>query len=113
MLYTYKATIVKIYDGDTVTANVDVGFGINKTIKLRLFGINAPELRGDNKALGRQSRDFLRELILNKEVIIKTKKDKKGKYGRYLGVILIEKDGSQLNINDYLVLNNHAIYKTY
>ena len=114
MLYSYRATILSVYDGDSITARVDLGFGINYKIKIRLAGINAPELRGPNKALGRKSRDFLRELILHKEVLINTKKDKKGKYGRYIGVIIVEKeDGNYINVNDYLVLNNHAVSKTY
>jgi micrococcal nuclease len=95
-MYVYKAKIVKVYDGDTVTAVVDLGFGITNKIKIRLYGIDTPEIRGDERPDGLVSRDRLRELILDKEVIIKTIKDRTGKYGRYLAEIY-QWDGTQQN----------------
>ena len=108
-MYEYKATIIKIYDADTVTALVQVGFNVSVTEKLRLSGINAPELRGDERPDGLISRDRLRERLLNKEVIIKTFKDKKGKYGRYIAEIFLEEE----NINEWLVTEGLAIKKEY
>lgn len=119
-LYTYKADITAVYDGDTVTANVDLGFHTwVHGEKLRLFGINAPEMRGKEKVQGKVSRDWLRDKVLNKSILIetiKTKKgnDKKGKYGRYLARLYIEnKDGECLSINDELVSMGLAVYKEY
>ncbi len=66
--------------------------------------IKAPELRGKERARGLLSRDFLRGLILDKEIIIGTFKDKKGKYGRYLGELWLKTEGDEfININDLLV----------
>lgn len=104
-MYTYKANIVSVYDGDTVTALVDLGFKISFQMKLRLLGINTPEMRGPEKIEGKKVRDLVRELILNKEVTIVTKRDKKGKYGRYLATIFID----DLNVNQWLLDNNHAV----
>jgi len=98
-LYFYKAKIVAVYDGDTVTAEVDFGCNLMMTMRLRLYGINAPEMRGPEKEKGKVSRDWLRKEILKKDVIIETYKDKKGKYGRWLAVIW--KD--DVNINYKLV----------
>ena len=53
--------------------------------KIRLARINAPEIRGANRKAGLASRDYLRDLILDRAVLLKTIKDKRGKYGRYLG----------------------------
>lgn len=103
--YTYKAKIVKAYDGDTVTAEVNLGFSIKYTIKLRLLGINTPELRGSEREEGLKSRDYLRELILDKDVIVETKRDKKGKYGRYLAIIWLD----DVNINEKLLNEGYAI----
>ncbi|MEK6616711.1 MAG: thermonuclease family protein [Bacteroidota bacterium] len=111
--YTYKALIMEVYDGDTLTAKVDLGFKINFTEKIRLLGINAPELKGSEKNKGLKSRDALRNLILNKEVIIQTEKDKKEKYGRYLGTIYIEKNGKWICVNDWLVEQKLAAKKKY
>ena len=113
-LYYYRAKIVSVYDGDTCRADIDLGLGIwVRNEKLRLLRINAPELRGDEKAAGKASRDFLREQILGKEVFIQSHKDKRGKYGRYLAEIWLEEAGIWININDRLVEAGHAIYKTY
>lgn len=110
-MYEYKAHITNVYDADTVTADIDLGFGIwMKGQKLRLFGINAPEMRGKEKKQGTVSRDFLREQILDKEVIIETiKGEEKGKYGRWLGIIYI----NQQNINDLLVEDGYAKQQDY
>jgi micrococcal nuclease len=100
-MYIYKAKIISVYDGDTVTALVDLGFRINFEMKIRLTGINAPELRGIEKPQGLISRDRLRELILNKEVILHTQKDKQEKFGRWLGEIYIP--NSQISVNEQLL----------
>lgn len=113
-LYHYKALITSVYDGDTVTATLDLGLFIKKEkVKIRLSGINAPELRGETLEQGRKSRDFLRSLILNKEVIIQTIKDGKGKYGRYIAKVWLELDENFICINDHIVENDLAIYKKY
>lgn len=98
-MYTYRAHITEAYDGDTVTALVDLGFHIQFAMKLRLHGINAPELRGDERLLGLVARDKLRELILHRDVTIQTFKDKQGKYGRYLALIFC--DG--VNVNQAMI----------
>jgi len=113
-LYHYKALITSVYDGDTVTATVDLGLFIKKEkVKIRLYGINAPELRGETLKQGRESRDFLRSLVLNQKVVIQTIKDGKGKYGRYLANIWLDISGDMVCINDYIVENDLAVYKQY
>ena len=108
--FTYKAIIRSVYDGDTVTADIDLGFHTwIHGEKLRLARINAPEVRGDERPAGILARDWLRKQILGKTVIIRTIKDKKGKYGRYIAEILL--DG--ININDALVSNGYAQYRDY
>jgi micrococcal nuclease len=114
-LYHYRAEIVSVYDGDTCTADLDLGLGVwVRGEKLRLLRINAPEMRGDEKEAGTVSRDFLRERILGKEVFVQTVKDSRGKYGRYLAEIWLEQTpGTWINVNDVLVDAGHAIYKDY
>ena len=80
-----------------------------KKQKIRLYGLNAPEVRGESKELGIITRDKLRERILNKDIYLKTMKDKKGKYGRYIGSVFIDNE----NINDWLVENNLAVKAEY
>ena len=114
-LYHYRAVVRKVYDGDTITVDIDLGLGswIHGE-NLRLYRINAPEVRGTERQAGLRSRDFLRSQIMGKEVIIQTVKDKKGKYGRYLADIwLKDYSGNWVNINDLLVQQGYAVYKEY
>lgn len=99
-LYTYKAYITDVYDGDSFTADIDLGLNVwLRGIKLRLANIDTPELRGDEKGLGLKARDYVKEKILHKEVCIKTEKDRTGKYGRYIAEVIVE----DLNLNQHLV----------
>ncbi len=114
-LYFYRAEVVSVYDGDTCHVNIDLGFNTKlMNEKIRLSGINAPELRGAEREKGLESRDFLRKKILNKKIFLETEKDRKGKYGRYLGTIWLQNEkGEYENINSLLVEKGFAVYKRY
>lgn len=87
-LYHYRAFVTDVYDGDTITVDIDLGLGVwVKGEKIRLYGINTPEVRGYEKIKGIESRDFVRNKILNQDIILKTIKDESGKFGRLLGVV--------------------------
>lgn len=81
-MYTYKAKVIKVIDGDTIDLTVDVGFSITIKERFRLYGINTPE-----DSLGIPAKEYLALLLreLNNEIIITTVK--KEKYGRYLVII--------------------------
>ena len=107
--YTYQAKIISVYDGDTCTAVIDLGFRISFEIKLRLAGINTPELRGEERDKGLEARDFLGNLILNQKVVIKTYKDSQEKYGRYLAdIYFIDSSGNQTHVNQNMVDEGYA-----
>jgi micrococcal nuclease len=113
-LYQYKAVVVYVYDGDTIRVDIDLGLKTwVRTEAIRLSRINAPELRGPERPQGLLARDFLKELILDKEIILETIKDTKGKYGRYIGEIWIEKDSEWKNASDMMVSSGHAVYAQY
>lgn len=113
-LYFYKGNVTAVYDGDTVTVTIDLGMKIKREgIKIRLYGIDAPELRGNTLIEARESRDFLRSKVLGKEVLIQTIKDKRGKYGRYLGKIWIYEEDSWVDINENMITEGYALGKTY
>lgn len=98
-LYTYKAAVNSIYDGDTIRVDIDLGFGvIFKDQPLRLLGIDTPELRGEEKAQGLISRSFVEERIPVGSVIkIATQKDRKEKFGRYLATVYYGEESKNLN----------------
>lgn len=79
-LYTFKAKVLKVIDADTLLAGVDLGFQIIKEHKLRLRGIDTPEI---GTSEGKKADVFVKERMGRCEfVVIKTYKD--DKYGRYL-----------------------------
>ncbi len=108
--YIYHAVVTEVYDGDTITVDIDLGLNIwVRDEKLRLHRINAPEVRGEERERGLVSRDWLREKILDQLIVIETIQDKKGKYGRYLAEVWLE----DRNLNDELVSAGLAEYKEY
>lgn len=92
-LYWYKAKVVSVYDGDTITVNIDLGLNITRRETVRLYGINTPELRGSEKEEGIKSRNWLQmelEPYYHTDgLFVHTIKDKSGKYGRLLAELWI------------------------
>ncbi len=113
--FVYKARLSDhlnpIYDADTIRITVDLGFGATLDLgPCRLYGINAWEVRGKERSIGLQARDYVRRRLSPfSEFIVQTYKDDKGKYGRYLVSIWI--DG--ICLNDELVELGHAKYQVY
>jgi micrococcal nuclease len=106
MDYTYDATVNSVYDGDTINLDIDLGFGVwLRNQNIRLYGINAPELKGLTKESAIKSRDRLSSLVSGKKVIIETIKDKKEKYGRWLGKIFVD----NICVNDVLISEGLAV----
>lgn len=107
-MYTYKATVKSIYDGDTIRVDIDLGFDIIfKNQSIRLLGIDTPELRGEERAAGLLSRSFVEERIPVGSVInIETQKDRKEKFGRYLATVYYGEESK--NLNEELLQNGMA-----
>ena len=107
----YNAVVNSVYDGDTITAVFSLGFGITIEEKCRLIGIDTSEIRTKDpieKQKGLATRDFVRERILGKEVVIKT--SGKGKFGRILSEILyINEEGEEVNLNHELIEEGLAL----
>lgn len=104
--YIYNAVVESIYDADTIRVNIDTGFNtwiMNETI--RLMGVDAPEIRGEERPEGLISKAWLMEKIPpGTKVVLQTYKDRKGKYGRYLAWIWV--DG--VNINEQMITEGIA-----
>ena len=117
-MYVYNAECVRVVDGDTVDALVDLGFSIFRKVRVRLNGMNAPESRTrdlDEKKLGLAAKARLKEILEMNENKFVLKVDGIGKYGRALGVLLVEKVGTnadisptQTNVNQLLIKEGHA-----
>jgi micrococcal nuclease len=101
--YIYRVKqVLKVVDGDTIDADIDLGFDISFTKRVRLAGIDTPESRTTDKrekALGLESKDWLKNrLEFAKDIVIKTQlPDSTEKYGRILGWLYINNEPSSLN----------------
>lgn len=84
-MYKYKAVVTRVVDGDTYDVDVDLGFCLTASIRVRLNGIDTPETwRPRNeaeRAHGVEASDFVEALIDRSEVVVHTYK--LGLYGRY------------------------------
>lgn len=113
MLYEYKAIVKRIYDGDTIYVDIDLGFGVwLKYQTIRLYEINCPEIRGVNKVAGFAARDILIKWVpIESEILLRTHKDAKEKYGRWLGEIyVLDVVTNQLTyINEELIKGGYAV----
>ena len=118
--FVYLCECTGVYDGDTITASIDLG--LNVTLhkqKLRLYGIDTPELRGEDRIAGLKARDHLRALILSREgLLVQTLKDKTGKYGRWLAIIWRRSDPDDpdsplVNVNLEMIRSGHAKERYY
>lgn len=99
----YIANVESVYDGDTITCDIFLGLDVVKNDeKVRLEGIDAPEVRGIERPEGLISRDALRELIDGKQITVKN--HGRGKYGRLIGTLYLD----TLNINNWMVRNGYA-----
>lgn len=123
LTYSYKATVVRCIDGDSVILDIDCGFDVQlKAQSVRLYGIDTAETRGGTpelKVLGNLAKDYVAQMIpVGSEVLLKTHLDKKGKFGRILAEIYMpetvgvegyqEKSLNQILLDELLAVPYHG-----
>ena len=118
-MYEYKATVIKVVDGDTVDVDIDLGFGIILSDeRVRIMGIDTPESRTrdkEEKKFGLAAKARVKQL-LGKTCVLKTQinkngEDMKGKFGRILGDFNVY-DGATDRwrmLTEILVSEGHAV----
>jgi micrococcal nuclease len=110
--YIYRIkSITKVVDGDTIDADIDLGFDISLTKRIRLAGIDSPESRTrdlEEKKLGLETKEWLKNrLQFAKDIIIKTElPDSTEKYGRILGHLFI--NGEETSLNNQMITEGYA-----
>ncbi len=113
-MYEYRIKIVKVIDGDTVDVDIDLGFGVwLKKERVRLYGIDTPESRTrdkEEKKFGLLAKEYLKASLKKGTPILRTRKDKTGKFGRILGELLyIDNEDSYVNINEKMIEEAQAV----
>jgi len=108
-LWWYRAQWITNYDGDTIDLLVDQGAANYHRWRIRVYGVDTPELRGKERSEGLVAKAVTANFLTSGEdkrtlndwldswpLYVRTIKDRKGKYGRYLAVVYIS-EGKCLN----------------
>jgi len=110
--YIYRIkSVLRVVDGDTIDADIDLGFDISLTKRIRLAGIDSPESRTrdlEEKKLGLETKEWLKNrLQFAKDIIIKTElPDSTEKYGRIIGHLFI--NGEETSLNNQMITEGYA-----
>ena len=111
--YIYRIKSVgRVVDGDTIDADIDLGFDISLTKRIRLAGIDTPESRTRDlaeKALGFDAKNWLKHRLEDAEdIIIRTQlPDSTEKYGRIIGQLYI--NGEDASLNNQMITEGYAL----
>jgi micrococcal nuclease len=94
-MYTYRATVLRVIDGDTFDFDVDLGFRVRMGLRVRLAGVDAPEIRGADRDRGHIARQFVEHLMgPGSTVTIRTEKDRRS-FDRWIAHVTLA-DGTDL-----------------
>ena len=111
MDYIYKIKVTRVVDGDTIDAEIDLGFNLKLNKRIRLYGINTPETRTrdeEEKKRGFAAKERLQQIVDEQQNVLFLKSMDQGKFGRCIGV-LFEQDFDDQSINEVLVEEGHAV----
>ena len=110
--YIYRIKqITKVVDGDTIDADIDLGFDISLSKRIRLAAVDTPESRtsdANEKKYGLESKEWLKHKVESAEnILIKTElPDSTEKYGRIIGHLFVNDQESSLN--DQMITEGYA-----
>lgn len=107
-MYDYKATLIRVVDGDTLHVSIDLGCDTSLRMTVRLYGINSPEMSTlEGKEAKAYAERWFAEHAPDGQLMIRTRRDKKEKYGRYLAIVYYSL--GQEPLNDALVREGKAV----
>ena len=108
--YEYVAKLVRVVDGDTADAMIDLGFDTWVKKRIRVYGVDAWESRTRNKeekVKGLAAKAFVKDLLENSDDgKFAVRSHGLGKYGRVLGELFVK--GHETSVNELLKENGHA-----
>lgn len=106
--YRYRIQLVRVIDGDTIVADIDLGFYARIRTNLRLYGINCPEI---NTPEGKEAKAFTLNSLTWRSPVLTAETIKADKYGNRWDAVVWLGDGTSLN--QLLVDKGHAVHKVY
>ena len=106
----YTCKLVRVVDGDTADAMIDLGFDVWVKSRIRFYGVDTWESRTrdlEEKKKGLEAKAYVKDLLENSdEGKFALRSYGVGKYGRVLGELFVK--GSEKSVNDLLLENGHA-----
>jgi len=113
--YIFEGLVDRVVDGDTYDIILDLGFYITHTIRVRLKGVDTPEVYGKNASEeGRVASAYVKSLIENQRVVVQTYKNAPSSFNRweadvYFNLLLEDGSTSQVSLADHLVEKGYAV----
>ena len=104
-MYTYQCNTLRVIDGNTVDAIIDLGFNVTIRQRIKMYGVNVQDIRSNDEQVRQQaiaSKTKLTELLGN-EFVCETIVNKRGKAGRVMGKLSTNNQGSKVDINQQLI----------
>lgn len=112
-MYEYRATVARVIDGDTYELEIDLGLKVLTRARVRLRGVDTPETFGVPRGSGEWRRGAAAKAFVEAwfeahgpELVVRTYKDRKGKYGRYL--VEVEDATGRHQLGEALLAAGHA-----
>ena len=109
--WRYAAQLIRVVDGDTCDAMIDLGFDTHRKIRIRFHGINTPESRTrdlEEKKRGKAATARLKEILDAEDGSFVVQSLGVGKYGRCLGVLFTESLG-ETSVQQTLIDEGHGV----
>ena len=113
-----KATVIDVYDGDSITVDIDLGFDVVLSQqKFRLARIDTPEKQSNSnkrvfaseKAVAIEIQEWLKSILLGKTVYIKSLCATS--FNRLVGEVWVEIDDRTMHVNQYML--DHGLAREY
>jgi len=111
MMWEYQIRINRVVDGDTVDARIDLGFKVHINVRIRVYGIDTPEVRTrdlEEKKRGKAASARIKEILSDADHVT-VKSLGVDKFGRCLGVLMVEAEGIKYNVAEQLISEGHGI----
>lgn len=102
--------VVNVVDGDTVDVEVDPGFRLKTTVRVRLYGVDTPELHdhdGPTREAALAARTYMNKNHLG--ALCRMATHKTDDFGRWLGLLYRYEDGGWYCLNERLIKLGYAV----
>jgi len=112
LAYEYRGSVRRVVDGDTLDLAIDLGFECTLVTRVRLLGLNTPEVVGASKAQGLAAKQFAVQWLDNRagEVLVRSYKAKqREKYGRWLVEVWSADGDHPASLNSELLTRGLAV----